>query len=220
MKTPNSKQIWILGAGTFGRKAVTALYSKKEEWSITVVDRNPERLDLAGVNCICSDGIDWLLAHFSPGSPAAEMIVPAIPVHVAAEWLRRTLEDRGVCVRPAELPESYVRSLPNPIKASVSRAYTSFAEAMCPESCNEPEGYCYLTGEKRDIPLFDLMQNEEKPGVRSLVVRSYQLSAGVGGIYTTHLGRLLDASLKVQKGTIIIGTACRCHGVVDCLQIG
>jgi hypothetical protein len=220
MKSPNSKQIWILGAGTFGRKAVNALLNGKDEWAVTVIDHSPERLKLAGVNCICSDAVDWLLAHFSVSTPAAEMIVPALPIHVAAEWLRRTLQDKGISVRPADLPESYIKALPNLITPCSNRAYTSFAEERCPESCDEPEGYCYLTGENREMPLFELMNNASPPGIISVVIRSYQLAAGVGGIHTAHLADLLETSINIGKGTIIVGTSCRCHGVVDCLQIG
>ena len=220
MKNTGPKQIWILGAGRFGRKAVDTLLKQETKWSITVIDRSAGRLNLAGVSCICSDAVDWLMAHFSIPSPAAEMIVPAIPVHVAAEWLRRTLQEKEIRVKPADLPETYVQSLPNPIRAGSSKAYASFAEVICPESCDEPESYCYLTGEKREMPLFELMKKVESPGFTSLVVRSYQLSAGVGGIYTAHLCDLLDSAIKIQKGTVIVGTACRCHGVVDCLKIG
>ena len=180
MKNPEPKQIWILGAGKFGGKAVDALVRDKTNVSVTVIDRDPERLDLPKVNSVCSDAVDWLLAHFSAGSPAAGVIIPAIPIHVAAEWLRRALQERGIRVSPADLPESYVRSLPNPIKVGSSKAFASFAEVMCPESCDEPEGYCYLTGNKRETNLYDLLKNEEGPDFTSLVVRSYQLAAGVG----------------------------------------
>ena len=217
----NERQhIWILGAGRFGKKAVETLCREKPDHQITVVDHDPRQFNLPGTDCICEDALDWLVANLKARTPVAELIVPAIPIHVTAQWLQRMLKEKGVPVSPADLPEPYLRSLPNPVKTGPSSAYTSFAETLCPDSCDEPEGYCFLTGDKREVPLFELLKSAEKPGFTSLVIRSHQLYPGVGAIHAEHLRALLESSLKIKDGLVVVGTACRCHGIIDCLQIG
>ena len=52
---------------------------------------------------------------------------------------------------------------------------------------------------------------------RAMVIRSHQLGPGIGGYRPEQLFELLDR-VERSKGPLLIGTACRCHGVITGLE--
>ena len=95
--------------------------------------------------------------------------------------------------------------------------YTSFATFRCPDDCDEPEGVCRVTRKDREANLYELIQRIELPDYKTLVVRSYQLTPGVGGYQLSTLWRLLQEVKSFDK-KILVATACRCHGVINALR--
>ncbi|MEM5787960.1 MAG: hypothetical protein AAGU11_11635, partial [Syntrophobacteraceae bacterium] len=50
-----------------------------------------------------------------------------------------------------------------------------------------------------------------------MVLRSWQLAPGVGGFPVVRMNEML-ATVASTPGKYLIGTSCRCHGVIDALE--
>ena len=207
--------IWILGAGHFGKLAVERLKQSGKKTTITIVDQDPEKLHFDGVKTICDDAIQWLCQNLTTDYQTVDIIIPSIPVHVAAEWLTGKLKENRKKNYPELLSESFFDSLPNPIRTGPCQLLASFADFICPSSCDEPEDYCTQTGEKRAEPLFRLLERLCPDDFTPFILQSHQLFPGIGGLYPQDLQRLYDHALKAKQEKILVGSACRCHGIVD-----
>lgn len=210
------ESFWILGAGRFGTLAVQRILARKKVPRLVVVDRDGhvlEKLRDKSVETVEQDAIDFLFHYPGLGS---EWIVPAIPVHVAFAWLCRQLAREGVVTQLAA-PSILEQKVPNSLRAKTGALYASFATFRCPDDCDEPEESCTVTGEVREVDLFDVIRNIEVEGFVTQVVRSHQLAPGVGGYQLSVLWRLLEEARSTEKD-ILVATACRCHGVIDALK--
>ena len=80
------KEIWIVGAGFFGNLALNRLDNGKIKF--VIVDAGPDNLEkLKGPNrnIIQEDGIAFLDKNLRENKKP-DWIIPALPVHLAAEW--------------------------------------------------------------------------------------------------------------------------------------
>jgi hypothetical protein len=207
---------WILGAGRFGRLAVQRLLARREPPRLVVVDQDAERLSLLAnrlVDRVNEDVLDFLLAHLEKGP---KWIVPAVPIHVAFAWLSRKLAAVGQ-VQTLPVPDEVDAQVPNPWRDGKGGLYTSVATFRCPDNCSEPRDRCTATGLPRSEDLFALIARIRVSGSVPLVVRSHQLAAGVGGYRPSALRRLIGGA-EAARGSILVATACRCHGVVHALK--
>jgi hypothetical protein len=181
-----------------------------------VVDQNAEKLHLLAdrpVDRVNEDVLDFLLANFGEGP---EWIVPAVPIHVAFAWLSRELAGVGQ-VEILPVPTAVDAQVPNPWRDGKGGLYTSVATFRCPDNCSEPSDRCTATGLPRAGDLFALLARIRVPGSVPLVVRSHQLAAGVGGYRPSALRRLMGGA-EAARESILVATACRCHGVVHALK--
>lgn len=210
-------RFWIIGAGRFGQIAVERITRHIAGAAITVVDKEPFALGGDGITAIRQDGIQWLNTMLDRDAPV-DMIVPAIPVHVAAEWLRLKLLD-ACNMDPIEIPDAWLSKMPNPMRGATGRAYVSHADFICPDNCPEPEKICTHTGKPRPVDLFRLLANLDFETVVPIVLRSHQLLPGVGGIYPADLMAALGTVRDNSHRPLMIATACRCHGVVDFIRL-
>lgn len=207
---------WILGAGHFGSLAARRILQRQRRCNLLVVDNHEDALgDLRdeALTIIKQDAVDFLSSHSGKGN---EWIIPAIPEHVAYSWLCQQLIKEGTVV-PHAAPAVLDEQVPNPMRGKGGVLYTSFATFRCPDDCEEPEGICRVTREHRKANLYELVQQIEVSGYKTLVVRSHQLAPGVGGYQLSTLWRLLPEVRAVDKN-ILVGTACRCHGVINALR--
>ncbi|MDJ0622339.1 MAG: hypothetical protein QNJ17_05210 [Desulfocapsaceae bacterium] len=213
-----SETIWIIGGGKFGRDAAVKLGQKTPHAKIIMVDSR--RLDRApeNVTFVHADGIAWLAENFTPESKVTK-IIPAVPLHLAVYWLHKVFPKKDLEGRPFELPDELLAKLPHPIRQSPSRAVISHADFICPEGCNEPERICTYTGKARPASLFKLIGNVDYPPFTPLVLRSRQFAPGVGGFLAEDLWRLVAQVEAIGPAHLLIGTACKCHGIVDGLKI-
>jgi len=210
------KKIWILGAGKFGQLALERISRHLPEVEITLVDNRVQVVAVERVSVVCEEGISWLAENMLR-EETADMIIPALPVHMVAEWLKlRSGAHYEVSTVP--LPEQLVARLPHPITNGDSQLYLSHADFFCPDNCGEPELFCTYTGEERAENMFHLLENIDELPYVPFVVRSYQLFPGVGGIYPGDMWNLLDRLHNFLNKPLLIATACRCHGVVDGLK--
>lgn len=211
-------RIWIIGAGRFGQLAVKRLRKRFGEVHITIVDQDPGVLRLSGVTPICEEGVGWLYRMLAEDAPV-DIIVPVIPVHLAAGWLKQKLAPFAD-VRTVPIPDAWLSMLPNPMRGQTGQVFVSNADFLCPDNCPEPKDRCTHTGKPRPMDLFRRLELLKIGNALPIVLRSHQLSPGIGGIYPTDLYAALSTAMQHPNRPLMICTACRCHGVVDVIRLG
>lgn len=208
----------VIGGGRFGERAARILSSDSSR-PVWVVERDeacgPALAELP-VRLLRREGVAFL-AETLPRLADEDLVVPAVPIHLAVEWLRRT-PDSNANVRIVPVPEALRRVLPHTWTAPDGSLLVSHADFLCPEDCPEPAEGCTVTGEVR-TPLYDLLANLEAPGFDVHVIRSRQLAPGLGGYLAADLRKLRDRVLGGSGKRWLIGTACRCHGTLTGLEV-
>ena len=212
--------IWIIGAGRFGRHAATGLSAGRVERRLVLVDPSEDSLAAAagpGRTLIQADGTSYLAQHLYPGieSEVPDWIVPAVPVHLPAEWCLVRLGPERLLRRL--VPPEVQRLLPNPMSGPTGDVYVSHARFRCPADCSEPEDICTVTRKPRARNLFEVLGQLQVFPHESLVVRSHQLGAGIGGYRPAQLFSLLS-QIESSGPQLLVSTACRCHGVMTALE--
>ncbi|MGD9134938.1 MAG: NAD-binding protein, partial [Desulfobacterales bacterium] len=141
---------WIIGGGKFGRRAAESLSKKHSLNNLTIVETDKSvcrQLGRLGFEAVCTDGIRYLERNLT-GAHDPDWIVPAIPLHVAYEWIRIKLSKTRRLQKIA-VPNDLVTALPHPIKAGTGQLFISIADFKCPENCPEPDEICTYTGKPR-----------------------------------------------------------------------
>jgi pyrroline-5-carboxylate reductase len=207
----------IIGCGRFGSRAAEKLLKKDPLPKIIVVDKIKEsikKIYRLPVETAVSEGISYLNKFLSQGR-RADYIIPAVPFHLAFEFILSQLKPLGGKRR--KVPA--LSGLPNPMMGRTGDLYTSLADFLCSENCPEPAQYCTATRERRSKPLYQILK-ELKGASESKVIRSHQLSPGVGGFKPEVLLNLLENIKKKVNSDrlILISTASRCHGVTSGLS--
>jgi hypothetical protein len=210
-------RFWIIGAGRFGQLAAKRITQHIGGARITVVDKQRFTMKGNGITLIRDDGIHWLHASLNRGAPV-DLIIPAVPVHVTAEWLKLKIK-KLYDIKTVKISDSWLSQMPNALPGATGQAFISHADFLCPDNCPEPEKICTHTGKTRPMDLFRLMGRLDIDNVLPIVIRSHQLLPGVGGIYPADLMSALDIVCKNSQRPLMIVTACRCHGVVDCIRL-
>ncbi len=205
---------WVIGGGQFGRRAVELLKKDTPAGKIVMVDRLPLHNLPDDIEMVHADGIEWLTEHFTPAA-AVDKIIPALPVHLAADWLKKKLISESRIVRATEIPEGQLYHFPHPIRINPSRVVMSHADFICPPNCSEPDSICTYTGKKRPPSLYCILETMVAGNFVPLIVRSRQFHSGVGGFFPEDLWHLLERARSLPETPLLIGTACKCHGVVD-----
>ena len=204
----------IIGCGHFGGCAVEKLHRKDLHSEIIAVDKNEERVKNIShlpIETVICDGLLYLNKFLSEGG-SANYIVPAIPFHLAFEFILSQLKPLGG--RRRKVPN--LPGVPNPVRGKKRDLYTSLANFLCPEDCPEPAQYCAVTKERRAKPLYKILMDLRGP-FESKVIWSHQLGPGMGGFrYMDLLDLLRDLrEIKTPERLILISTASRCHGVTS-----
>jgi hypothetical protein len=213
------RKVWILGAGHFGQIAARRLLRRAPEASLLVVDTQRERLGeleaSLGLATLAEDAMSFLQRQ--PLSDD-QWIIPAIPIHVALRWLVSALEGKGrASIVP--VPTEVDALVPNPYRVACGTLYASYASFRCPDACSEPDRLCTHTHQPRLGNLFEHLAALQLPGVAVEVIRSWQLAPGVGGYPGIQLREVLQR-LEQRPGRFLIATSCRCHAVIDGLEVG
>ena len=76
-----------------------------------------------------------------------------------------------------------------------------------------------MTGEKREQPLYDLLSHLDLSGFKVHVIRSRQLAPGLGGYRVLDLAKTAEELKRDEMGRWLLGTACRCHGMLTAFEI-
>ena len=214
-----NRAIIIIGAGHFGQRAAARLNSAPHT-SLWIVDRDVTKLKKIGkigAKRIAEDGVHFLAKHFSHLAPST-FIIPAVPVHLAFEWLKAYMNQEGA-IEQLPIPKGFALRLPHTWDGTDGSLLTSYADFRCPEDCAEPANRCTVTGKKRGTALYRLLTQLEPRGFRLHVIRSRQLAPGVGGYRVRDLKELLGKVSEGRKGKWMVATACKCHGVISAMQV-
>ena len=210
---------WIIGAGRFGTKAVERLHKKRPGASLTVVDQDAQALARLGdlpVEKVCKEGASHLEAHLD-AQVVPDWIIPAVPIHLAFEWVRLKLSHHGR-IQVLAVPPDIEKMLPNPMRGAQGKLFASYADFRCPDNCTEPLDRCTFTGKPRKGLLYERIEKICHKDYRSIVIRSHQLTAGVGGYRPEALRRSL-AEVSKMKTPVLYATACFCHGVMHAFKL-
>jgi len=204
----------IIGCGHFGGRAVEKLLRKDPHSRIIAVDKNEEQIKKIShlrIETVICDGLLYLNKFFSEGR-SANYIVPAVPFHLAFEFILSRLKPTGA--KRKKVPT--LSGVPNPMVGKKGDLYASLANFLCPEDCPEPAQYCTVTKEKRRKPLYKILMDLRGP-FESRVIRSHQLGPGMGGFRYINLLDLLQdlREIRTPGRLILISTASRCHGVTS-----
>lgn len=214
----SAESIWVIGYGKFGRQALARLLIDRHAPArFTVVDAvfgSGDREDVQdGVNYVQADGVRWLVEHLHQ-QDEVKWVVPALPVHLAAQWIQAKLVTIGMAVEALPIPAEIVRLLPNSYRLSEAECAVSHADFICPPDCDEPEDFCTHTGAPRPQPLYDMQEALSSVNPKVLIIRSHQLAPGVGGLNSDDLWQLLGRVQELEGVPLLLGTACKCHGIV------
>jgi len=209
--------IFIIGAGHFGNRAARIL-SQESDAPLFVVDVDEKTLlQVKGlpVKTIAYDGILFLVENYTILNPL-NIIVPAVPVHLAFEWLKCHLE-RKFKIRKISIPEEINSLLPHTWLGSEKSLLVSYADFICPDNCPEPE-FCTVTGKRHKRPLHDLLSHLDLLDFQVHVIRSHQLAPGLGGYKVDDLKKAAERLISNEAGKWLLCTACKCHGVITALE--
>lgn len=204
----------ILGGGKFGRLALARLAGQDAAASFLIVDRDPGPLAAVGDGLdsqqVQAEAIAFLVQHLKSDG-RWDWIIPMVPLHVAYHWLLKgPLAGSGW--QPTAVPEALEHLVPTVQRGPEGELYLSRAQHLCPDDCAEPE-ICPVTGESRDLAVHQELASLHLPGYQVKVIRSQQLAPGVGGYPPGQL-LALARDLDALTGTVLIATACGCHGVI------
>jgi len=214
--------ILVIGAGHFGERAVRILNTGPQR-PLLLIDRDENRLaKINGLNVtkILADGVQFLSDHYTLLNPS-NMIVPAIPIHLALEWLKRHLQEnhQGYHVKLLPIPKETPATLPHTWDGHDGSLLISYADFKCPDDCPEPVEACTVTGERRSKPLHTLLAEINLPGFQNHGIVSRQLAPGLGGYAFVELQSLLQKVLRAENSKWLISTACKCHGVMTAMEV-
>lgn len=206
-------RVWVIGYGKFGRLAVPRIRARWPRAVIWIVEQDPVKLAagpfMPGMR-VLAKGADFLW-EFQDLLQPRDWIIPAIPVHLAGEWLARVL-GRKHPVRKIGPPKGLGAGLPFTLYLRKD-LYVSLADYACPEDCPSPRGYCFHTREKRPHRLWEILDSRFPAKGRLEVIRSRQLAPGLGGYRFEDLQQLNGLSERLAP-PVYLATACPCHGVI------
>lgn len=209
---------WIIGGGKFGLKAANALGNANPSDRITLVEQEKtvcRQIRKLGYQTVCMDGIQYL-GRYLISAHYPDWIIPAIPVHVAYEWIRTKLSAGSEPLR-IPVPAGLTGKLPNPIKGQAGQFYISIADFKCPDNCPEPADICTHTGKPRPMILHEFLKSIRHRDFKSIVLRSHQLAPGVGGYKPEELFKALK-EVETAQAPVLLSTACSCHGVMHAFK--
>ena len=206
--------IWIIGCGQFGRRAIELLKESAPSSNIFVVDNLPVNDLPEDIEIFCADGVEWFVENFTP-DVTVHKIIPALPLHLAAEWLKKKLLAEHRLVQSIDISDKQLQHFPHPIRLNPSCIIISHADFICPSNCSEPEDLCTYTQQRRPPPLYSLLETTIPENFTPLIVRSRQFARGVGGFFPEDLWHLLEHGRVLPEKPLLIGTACKSHGIVD-----
>ncbi|MBI5582491.1 MAG: hypothetical protein HY892_01575 [Deltaproteobacteria bacterium] len=206
-------QIFVVGFGKFGQLAIPKIQKRWPRARIWIIDRDPLNLargrEFPGIK-VLEDG-EKFLWEFQDRLQPGDWIIPAVPLHLAGDWLRRVL-GREYSVRKIKPPPALGAGLPFSLYLK-NDLFVSLADFECPENCPSPRGFCFRTREKRPHRLGEILAQCNSAKGPLHIIQSHQLAPGLGGYRFEDL-RKLNQMTRLTAPPVYLATACPCHGVI------
>lgn len=208
----------VLGCGVFGQKAVIEIKKRFPQSTIIAVDKDRDRLSAVSPPADLlyhDDAVNYLTRL--PEENFSWVAIPALPVHLAYEWLVLSLKKHQQVVR-TPVPQELNPGLPLQLRDDKGSLYLSNTNSCCPADCVEADELCLITGEPKRKPLYKLLAEIEHSNIPIHIIRSFQIAPGVGGYRLIDLFQL-QRKLTGKEGYHLVSTACHCHAVIDGLLL-
>ena len=233
------KFVLIAGGGYFGTIAAKFFRGRKDV-KVLLTDINAscpaseyidfraaslDELDFSkGTNMLVADAVEVFVDLLGRGM-VPELVVPAIPGHFAGKALKRYLERNGFTVRPSKnLLEHVRRKLPENLAihmdendAVIVCSYMPF-DKRCKVPCSQPR-ICPVTKRRKERAMYDLLSDAASGAGVNRILRSSLVTENVGAFEGEKLLEAIDECVKRGSCTVAIGTACRCHGIVNLFEV-
>lgn len=158
-----------------------------------------------------------------------EYLIPVAPIHVMKELFLYRLQTQNFEASTQLLKVEPLVKTPKtlfsfPTETSLYVSYAKWDE-KCPDNCPAPLDYCPIHRRTKPKPVFTILQeNFENSNFLGFI--SHQLEPGLGGI-SIHsalliMKKFIEKIKQLEKNQVlelIFATACRCHGVIDKINI-
>ncbi len=216
----------VFGGGKYGTESVEYLIEKKRNFIVLDVDsechvskkyalpklslREIEQMDKPfQQSYFVEGGVYEALKIIEQLDP--EYIFPTAPLHVVAAILQEKYRlspwYEGIDTIFSGIPSKIILSSG---KGSVVVSYNRDRE--CLPMCNAPER-CPVTDIVKPAPMYRMLRFACIDGY---ILESHQLKPGIGALKGEEVKMLIKWAKN--KDRMIVGTACRCHGVVTALK--
>ncbi len=211
-----NKAIIIIGAGHFGQRAA-ALLKAVPHTSLWIVERDIptlKKLGTMGAKRIAEDGVRFLAKHFSHLAPST-FIIPAVPVHLAFEWLRTYMNEKGT-VATVPVPKSFGLRLPHTWDGSEGSLLISYADFRCPADCPEPANRCTVTGKSERNPAVQASGRGSASGISHACDPEPPIGPWRGGVSSEGFERSSREGFRGQEGEVDGGNGLQMPRNGDC----
>ena len=210
-------QVFVVGFGKFGQLAIPKIQKRWPRARIWIIDQDPGNLargrDIPAVKVL--DEGERFLWEFQDRLQPPDWIIPAVPFHLAGNWLKRVLAQEHP-VRKLKPPRSLGAGLPFSLYLKTD-LFVSLADFVCPENCPSPRGLCFRTREKRPQRLWEILALRTPAKGALHIIPSHQLAPGLGGYRFEDLLQL-NEMVRTMAPPVYLATACPCHGVITGLS--
>ncbi|OFV68039.1 MAG: hypothetical protein SCAL_000679 [Candidatus Syntrophoarchaeum caldarius] len=215
----------VLGGGKFGTIAARYLVDAGAE--VTVVDRDPNceasRLTASrAVNFVCRDALSFFEQSIKDRTPF--IVVTAITKHFAGIYAEKLLQKGHRVFHDISCLEEQFTKVTEEIDYGVFEEYGIATASympfgmVCPDDCY-PGKLCTVTGKARGRPMYEILADVMGVLDLAVVLPSYQLGRGVGGVMGEDLIRMRDQFEHFDEGNCGVATACLCHGVINAFRV-
>ena len=220
MNTPTEKGkiILVVGGGTFGEKAVRQALTEQSNVYLIDPDPNcPARALLPETHFLQAQA---RAAYKKVTALSPDLIVPAAPRHIVAEWLTEQFayqpSPEGIEYCTQNLPKDHIDSA-SPTAGILTLSLAEEGQT-CPEDCPGPPDLCPLTGKVKPHPLHEIIRSlfqKSNFDLHSVLVPK-QYAQTLGAFQGEEIFSLFDNIAQINPTTIALATTSACHGVIYC----
>ena len=214
----------VFGGGKYGVEAVEYLFSRNRSFVVVDIDskclvarnyklqriplKNVEKLT-GGEGYFVEGGVYEALKIIEELNP--EHVFPTAPIHLSAALIQEKFK-----LTPwFEGIDTVLPGLPTKVIVSIGRGsvvVTYNRDYECQPNCSAPDR-CPVTGILKPAPMYRMLEFAAPKG---FILQSHQLKPGIGALKRNELDLLFKWAYGKKK--LIVGTACRCHGVITALK--
>lgn len=215
-QTMDNKTVLVIGGGHYGTKACR--YFKEQKARVILVDNDPacKAKALVAKNDFVLKDAQGAWAWALELKP--DFIVPTCSNHTCGSWIGKYFRLKPLSGSMSNvtgrLPPSLFLGCDEP-NAKLIFSYMTRG-TLCRTDCPHPSGECGLTREPRPAPLFKLLEY----GVFELfdcakIFVSEQMAPSIGAIRGSEFLAFMQEIETKKPKTLAVGTACRCHGILN-----